>query len=53
MESICVSFFNWVSKFFSYLYRFPSVLTGRDNPNVNKTVETMIDKELRSEREKK
>ncbi|CAF4482464.1 unnamed protein product [Rotaria sp. Silwood2] len=26
---------------------------GRDNPNVNKAVETMIDKELRSEREKK
>ncbi|CAF5046880.1 unnamed protein product, partial [Rotaria sp. Silwood1] len=25
----------------------------RDNPNVNKAVETMIDKELRSEREKK
>ncbi|CAF4034203.1 unnamed protein product [Rotaria sordida] len=31
----------------------PSVLIGRDNPNVNKAVETMIDKELRSEREKK
>ncbi|CAF4606039.1 unnamed protein product [Rotaria sp. Silwood2] len=26
---------------------------GRDNPNVNKAVETMIDKELRSEREQK
>jgi len=28
------------------------VLLGRDNPNVNKTIEKMMDQEIRIEREK-
>ncbi|CAF3132982.1 unnamed protein product [Rotaria sp. Silwood2] len=34
-------------------YRLISVVTGRDNPNVNKAVEAMIEKEVRSAQEKK
>jgi hypothetical protein len=28
------------------------ILLGRDNPNVNKTIEKMMDREIRMEREK-